>query len=306
MHHTGWLGVTAALLGTMAVLVTTPRAAFGDTVDFANQSLVAAWHAEGLWNMQGLGTFNGQPFSETNQPSPAQRRFACDVSLYLSADDANVAYLRFHNIVTTVGLSFSGPDSFLGSMAVTAVRLELATSAGVVLVPIEASNQFANIGQILQHGPCSAPVTSPMLSTDGWSVASSGAELLASADAFPAYAMSDWGWFCGATPRIRGGGVFRLAFEGNLIERVDACASIVHVVFGNNAQVFLAEPLECRCDADLNADGVVSASDLARFFNVWGSVPDGYADALAADLDGDGIIGPADLSLLLSSWGACR
>ena len=55
------------------------------------------------------------------------------------------------------------------------------------------------------------------------------------------------------------------------------------------------------CDADLNADCVVSAADLALLLGVWGSCPD-----CPADFDEDGFVGPADLAILLGSWGPCR
>ena len=51
------------------------------------------------------------------------------------------------------------------------------------------------------------------------------------------------------------------------------------------------------CPADLDLDGVVSASDLSSLLAVWGS-PDG-------DIDGDGMTNAADLSALLASWGPC-
>jgi hypothetical protein len=66
----------AMSVGWIVVVAAVERAA-SDTVDFAGQNPVAEWHAEGLWNMEGLGTFNGQPLSETNQPSTSQRRLAC-------------------------------------------------------------------------------------------------------------------------------------------------------------------------------------------------------------------------------------
>jgi hypothetical protein len=286
-------------VGWIVVVAAVERAA-SDTVDFAGQNPVAEWHAEGLWNMEGLGTFNGQPLSETNQPSTSQRRLACDVSLYAIPDAPMAAYVRLHGIVTTQGLSFSGPDSFLGSMSVTQVRLEFATYAGVPMVVTLSSNQFANLGQVLQHGTCSAPVTTPMATTDGWGSSAGTPQFVVGCTTFPAYAMSTWGYYCGATSRIRGGGVFRVEFEASLVGQIDACASSVQVVFGNNAQVFDAAPDECRCDADLNSDGFVSASDLSLFFNEWGA-----QGSTATDLDGDGVTGAADLSLVLANWGPC-
>ena len=51
------------------------------------------------------------------------------------------------------------------------------------------------------------------------------------------------------------------------------------------------------CPADLDGDGVVSASDLSALLGAWGTI-DG-------DVDGDGTTNAADLSAVLGAWGAC-
>lgn len=52
------------------------------------------------------------------------------------------------------------------------------------------------------------------------------------------------------------------------------------------------------CPADLDHDGMVSASDLAILLGGWGTTG-------ATDLDGSGITNAADLAVLLGAWGAC-
>ncbi|MBI1302850.1 MAG: hypothetical protein GC172_03555 [Phycisphaera sp.] len=51
------------------------------------------------------------------------------------------------------------------------------------------------------------------------------------------------------------------------------------------------------CPADLDLDGVVSASDLATLLNLW--------DGAAGDLNGDGTVNAQDLAIMLNSWGDC-
>jgi hypothetical protein len=51
------------------------------------------------------------------------------------------------------------------------------------------------------------------------------------------------------------------------------------------------------CPLDLDANGEVSASDLAVILSNWGSPKN--------DLDGDGVVGGSDLAAILGSWGAC-
>ena len=54
------------------------------------------------------------------------------------------------------------------------------------------------------------------------------------------------------------------------------------------------------CQADLDGDGTVAASDLAMPLGSWGDCAD-----CSADLNGDGTVDAADLAQLLGSWGPC-
>lgn len=67
----------------------------------------------------------------------------------------------------------------------------------------------------------------------------------------------------------------------------DGTSRVVSIVVGSGT-----------CPADLDGDGVVSASDLSQLLANWGS-------AGAGDIDGDGVVAAADLSVLLASWGVC-
>ena len=52
---------------------------------------------------------------------------------------------------------------------------------------------------------------------------------------------------------------------------------------------------------DLDADGLVGASDLAILLGSWGPCA-----ACAADFNGDGVVNASDLAVLLGSWGSCE
>ncbi|MEE9130378.1 MAG: choice-of-anchor B family protein, partial [Phycisphaerales bacterium] len=54
------------------------------------------------------------------------------------------------------------------------------------------------------------------------------------------------------------------------------------------------------CEADLDGDGTVGATDLLTLLVLWGSDPGG-----PPDFDGDGTVGASDLLFLLVSWGPC-
>ncbi|MDZ4753168.1 MAG: GC-type dockerin domain-anchored protein [Phycisphaerae bacterium] len=60
----------------------------------------------------------------------------------------------------------------------------------------------------------------------------------------------------------------------------------------------LLGPITPACPADINADGMIDAADLAIVLGAWGTP--------AADLTGNGTTDAADLSILLGAWGACR
>ena len=57
---------------------------------------------------------------------------------------------------------------------------------------------------------------------------------------------------------------------------------------------------QCQCIADVVADGVVDAVDLARVLNDWGS-PNS-----SGDIDRNGIVDASDLAYVLSTWGPCH
>jgi hypothetical protein len=75
------------------------------------------------------------------------------------------------------------------------------------------------------------------------------------------------------------------------------------VVFTNSCgeatSVVAAVAIATPCPADLNADGLVGAQDLAALLSAWGT------KGSPADLTGDGSVDSADLAALLSAWGAC-
>ncbi|MCH2162247.1 MAG: hypothetical protein MK085_10285, partial [Phycisphaerales bacterium] len=53
------------------------------------------------------------------------------------------------------------------------------------------------------------------------------------------------------------------------------------------------------CDADLNGDNVVDATDLGIFLAYWGPKPHG------GDFNNDGVANAADLGIMLAAWGEC-
>jgi hypothetical protein len=77
---------------------------------------------------------------------------------------------------------------------------------------------------------------------------------------------------------------------------IDAAGRIVGV--GKHFGLQRAFMLTPRAPADFDADGSVSASDLALLLGAWGSRDLNY------DLSGDGSVGADDLGILLGAWGS--
>ncbi len=66
------------------------------------------------------------------------------------------------------------------------------------------------------------------------------------------------------------------------------------------AKIAAVSCLALCCPEDLDGDGQVRASDLARLLGAWGPNPGD-----PADLDGNGIVNATDLATLLTAWGPC-
>lgn len=110
---------------------------------------------------------------------------------------------------------------------------------------------------------------------------------------------------------VNGGVGANLVPEGNvsiesLIDPSQGAWSVAGVATVNNARQFLVSArapgstvvqlvrLTPILGPDLDGDGAVGASDLARLLAAW--------DTAAGDLDGDGLTGAADLAALLAAW----
>ena len=53
------------------------------TIQFDSSTLKASLESSGLYNLIGLGTWNGQPVSPTNMPDHDQRLLVADINLYV-------------------------------------------------------------------------------------------------------------------------------------------------------------------------------------------------------------------------------
>ncbi len=103
---------------------------------------------------------------------------------------------------------------------------------------------------------------------------------------------------------LSGGKMYWTDLSTKKVQRADLDGMMVEDIltgltnpFGISLDVITLAP---PCPADLDGDGIVSASDLAQLLGTWGPCP-----GCPADFDGSGAINAADLAQLLGSWGPC-
>ena len=86
--------------------------------------------------------------------------------------------------------------------------------------------------------------------------------------------------------------------EGRAVAFQSTAENLVEDDSNHQIDVFVNEVGD-GCDADVDGDGSVGASDLGMVLGAWDR--SGFGD-----LNGDGQVGSADLAILLGQWGACR
>lgn len=99
------------------------------------------------------------------------------------------------------------------------------------------------------------------------------------------------------------------AVQAHLADLESDGASSVYLVGGMIARAGVAgtgiavlDACGGSCPADLDGDGAIDATDLARLLLAWGGCA---SQSCVADIDGSGAVDAADLAQLVQSWGAC-
>ncbi len=75
-------------------------------------------------------------------------------------------------------------------------------------------------------------------------------------------------------------------------------SSVLGATLADATAVATITPAPRECQADVNLDGIVDASDVSDLLLNWGQ-------ASEYDLDGNGVIDSGDLSIVILSWGPC-
>jgi hypothetical protein len=220
-------------------------------IDFSRDNLVASFRVDGLYNLVGLGTWNGQPVSPTNMPSDDNRRLASTINFYVLPSDKNILYVQVTDVLTTIGAWWTG--TAFTNVTQTGVRftLPLKNTHRVINSIDSFSIDFANPSETLvigaHHGTNSSntEVTEPLSSTPGYTInVSPNGEFLIQTTNGAEYGFTSLGGIFGAT-RIRGGGVFQITFDHslNLSHRIDFSSMVTEAQYGVGNQYIVGTRL---------------------------------------------------------------
>jgi hypothetical protein len=191
-------------------------------IDFSREDLVASFRIDGLYNLIGLGTWNGQPVSPTNMPSDNNRRLACTVNFYVLPSDKNILYIQVTDVLTTIGAFWFGTAFTNVTQTGVLFTLPLKNKNKIINSIDSFSIDFANPGETLiigaHHDTNSGEteVAEPLESTPGYIInVSLNGEFLIQTMNGAEYGFTSLCCIFGAT-RIRGGGVFQIIFDHSL------------------------------------------------------------------------------------------
>ena len=115
-------------VGALFVSIPLCRPGAASVVSPQAENRVAAFHVEGLYDMVGLGSWNNQPVSESNQPSPWIRRLAADVTCFRDSESDRALWVTVTNVVTTQGATWWGSPS--RDVQLTGLGFGFASAAG--------------------------------------------------------------------------------------------------------------------------------------------------------------------------------
>ena len=119
--------------------------AMADTLNLADPAFrhVASYTSSGKYNLVGLGTWNGQPVSPTNQPTADQALLAQQDNFFLgSGNFGNTLFVQVSNVITTQNSYWSG----LAFLNVSQTGLQITLPAVLPVPTFDFSNANANQG----------------------------------------------------------------------------------------------------------------------------------------------------------------
>ena len=212
------------------------------TITFETYDLLGSYRSDGLYNLAGLGTWNGQPVSEANRPSDYERQLATTVNFFAKPTAPNVLFVQVTDVAATHFGSAFGTAFF--NITQTGLRFKIPVLGGTDLGLPSLSLDFANPGETRVFTPPDYS-SEPLTTTPGFGLSQLGqSQLLISTlnGADYGFINNGWGVYGGSANRIEGGGVFQMTFFGgiDLFRDLDFTSAIVESEYGRGSQYIIA------------------------------------------------------------------
>jgi hypothetical protein len=230
-------GGTAAIQRS-AAKVKSKQIRADDSIQFDPTTLKASYGSVGLYNLVGLGTWNGQPVSPTNMPDDAQRLLAATINFYVLPGASNVMYMQVTDVLTTTGAYWFG--TAFDDVTQTGVQIAF-PDPSILSLEVSYSGAYANPGEVLADGTSGTEIDTPLTSTPGFTMdAPLNSTLLIHTVSGAANGFTSLFNITGTT-RIRGGGVFQLTFDPTVdLTQLDFSKLQVESEYGLENQFILA------------------------------------------------------------------
>ena len=216
----------------LATLVLSTLAS-ADTIVFdSGYKEIATYVAQGALIWDNSWTYNGQPTSPTNYPSPYELELSSTITLYTSTPSKTL-YIAVTDLVSTnFGSAFGAA---FADLTITSLTLGGAFPFGQAFT---YSGDYALTGEGLQgttSGSCSNSTTAPLTNTPGWTALAGTGDITLQTTGGATDGLSrPWGCIYGDY-RIVGGAVFALNFDNaSPVNHLDPLSLDVSVTYGPN------------------------------------------------------------------------
>ena len=216
-----------AVVSAFLVAFGVGHTALASVVAPREEDRVASYHIEGLYDMVGLGWWNGQPVSETNQPDPWIRRLAADVSCYRDTENDHALWITVTGAVTTQGASWWGAPS--RDIQLSGLGFGFSTPTGRAIAT-NYRGDFALAGQQVLTSSGSTAIDS----TPGYGLTIAGETTWIRCSSGTDYALTSFGSVTGLTV-LTGSAVFQLDMDQS-VQSIDWTRTSLQGRFGIDHQ----------------------------------------------------------------------
>ena len=131
---------------------------------------VGSYRSDGLYNLFGLGTWNGQPVTADNKPSDYNRQLASMTNFFVSPSASNELLIQITDVITTNASWWTG--TAFDNVSQTGLRFWLPATRTMSLGVPTFSDVYANPGELLFTG--NGTETIPLSNTPGYMLSNLG------------------------------------------------------------------------------------------------------------------------------------